>query len=156
MAINQQEYYQETSRGALPRLQPAEGPGAVVVKTWKAGTAALRNAGTAVYLDTTDGTVDIVDFDASAGTDPGIVYGFLLHPINSLGAGGSNDVACSIMIRGEAHYADIAAAATRAQYGVSDDAAGSALIRTGLRAAALRDKGLYISGLDAIHSTLST
>lgn len=148
MALQQQEYYTTTSRGALPRLQPAEGPGSVVIVPFNAGTAKLRNAGLAVYMELATGVVDILDGAGTVGTEDATLFGILLHPVNSHA---SDDVLCSVMIRGEAHYDDVWAAATPTEYG-SD----AAQFREILRNAAVRNAGLHISGLDALGSNLGT
>ena len=143
MAIKKTVLVTETTRAPLPRMQPAQGPGAVVQIPLETGSATLAPA-TAIGIVTASGLGAVFDQSAVDGT--GAVYGFILNEVTQ---DGSDNVVANVMIQGMVHVQDVIDAATYPN-------TTAAQLRTDLRLAAVREKGLFIDGLDARDTTVST
>lgn len=114
MALNPNDLYPaEVTRGTQLRVQPAEGPGALVVKQFAAnGAAPILKAGTAVYADistgfwakTVPGGAAYTLPPAAVETVQGIVWptDIQLHA--------TNEVLGTVMLRGSAHVDDVCTA----------------------------------------------
>lgn len=113
MALNPNDLYPaETTRGAQIRVQPAEGPGALVVKQFAAnGSAPILPAGCPVYADATTGFwAKIVPSNTAYSTATAIeqVQGIVWPTDIQLHA--TNEVLGTVMLRGSAHIDDVATA----------------------------------------------
>lgn len=141
MALNTNELYSRQTQTPEPRIQPAPGPGAVVVKQFAGGTAATLLPGTPVYVNSSGlvlKTVPAATAHASiTDTSPDSVYG-IVWPTAVVTAA-SGEVQGTIMIRGSVHLEDVATA-----LGVAAD---SATLLNVLRHPNLRKRGLHIDGL---------
>lgn len=141
MTIITNNLYAETTRGPLVRLQPAEGPGAVVVKTMAAGSAGTLPRGTPIYVDTTTGFgAKIIPGSATAlETD---IWGFLMADVV---LNGTNEVLAVVMQAGSVHYDDILAIQAAGTL-----AGTEANLKTALRKPLMRARGLHVDGLDLL------
>jgi hypothetical protein len=94
------------------RVQPAEGPGALVVKTFASNAGApIIKAGAAVYADATTGFwAQMVPSNTAYATAPAIekVMG-IVWPTDIQTVNGS-EVLGTVMLRGSAHVEDVATA----------------------------------------------
>lgn len=109
---NNDLYPAETTRGAQIRVQPAEGPGALVVKQFASNVGAvILPAGCPVYADATTGFWAKI---VPAGTPhasataieqvQGIVWPTDIQTVNG------SEVLGTVMLRGSAHIDDVATA----------------------------------------------
>lgn len=141
MALKKTVLNTSTTRAPLPRIQPAEGPGAVVQIPMETGSATWA-IGTLISVITASGLGAEYNEAANGVTEE--IYGVL---INEITLDSSDNVIANVMVRGSAHIADIINAG-------GDDAAAytgatAANIRAALKTSAVRERGLHIDGLDA-------
>lgn len=136
MALQTNELYSESTRGALPRIHPEEGPGAVVTRAFAAGTALLP-IGMPMTVNSSGFLTPIVPAGTAHASATAIEQ---LHCIIwpapvQLVAGG--EVLGVVMLKGSIHVDDLATA-----FGGS-----TANLLTALRNPVTRNRGLYIEGL---------
>jgi hypothetical protein len=138
MALQTNELYSENSRAALLRIQPAEGPGSVVVKAFASGSGTLP-IGCPVYVNTSGTWAKLAPAGTAHASAPAaeIVTGIVVGKDVVLNAGG--EVLGTVMLRGSAHLVDIAAA--------HGTAANNANFLTALRNPKTRLAGISIDGL---------
>ena len=136
MAIQDNQLYSENSRGALPAIQPASGPGAVVTRTFNAAADVLA-VGTPVCVVLTTGLCDICDTD-SANAWEQVVYGFVYPAAITRAAGG--EMLGTVMIKGSIDY-DVVLATNTALTGTEQE------LQDMLRKPGVEDRGLFIDGL---------
>lgn len=140
MALNTNELYSQTSRGPLPRIQYAAGPGAVKVVTFAGGTAETLPLGTPVFVAAATGFVAKL-IPGSATAEQTEVWGFVCG--HEVATAASGEVLGTIMVKGSIHYADVRAIQ------VAGTLAGSeANLQAALRKPIVRERGLVIEGLD--------
>lgn len=141
MALNPNDLYPaETTSGAQIRVQPAEGPGALVVKQFAAnGAAPILPAGCPVYADSTTGfwakIVPAGTTTYAAATAIEQVMGIVWPKDIQLHA--TNEVLGTVMLRGSAHIDDVATA-----FGGS-----TANFLTACRNPSTRFRGIFLEGL---------
>lgn len=105
MALITNDLYSETTRGPLKRIQPDQGPGAVVQREFAAGSAGTLPVGTPVYVVAATGLLaKVVPGALSAVNDiHGIVY-----PADVV-LNGTDEVLGTVMLKGMVHYEEIEA-----------------------------------------------
>lgn len=141
MTLQTNELYSENSRGAMPRVEPAEGPGSLVVRQFKTGTGTLT-AGTPVGIESASGFMVKL---APAGTahatavDAEVMVGVVWPADVTLN--GSGEVHGTVMMRGQANLDDLATA-----LGVAVPVVDANLLLA-LRNPKVRNTGLHIDGL---------
>lgn len=133
-----------TTRGPLPRVHPAQGPGASVAVLFAAGTALLA-PGTPVYKAAATGFVTKLD-PSSVTAEHKEIYGVVWpHEVQLLAGGEVHGV---IMTRGSVNYDDLEA--LRA----AGTLAGTAQqLKDVLRNDLHRQRGIHIEGLDKLGGT---
>ena len=138
MAIQTNQLYSESTRGPLPAIQPAQGPGALVTRTFGAGSDTLP-VGIPVCIVPATGLLDVCDPDqASTNLHELVVYGFVYPaPITRSASG---EVLGTVMLKGSIHYDVIAAHLTQLT-GTAQQ------LKDMLRAPAVQARGLFIDGL---------
>lgn len=138
MALNTNQLYSETTRGALPRIQPAEGPGSVVVKQFAQGSGTL-SAGCPVYINASGFVAKLAPGGTAHATAPVAeqVHGIIWPSDVTLDA--DEEVHGTVMLRGQAHLDDIATA-----HGTAADNANFLL---SLRNPVTSYRGIHIDGL---------
>lgn len=141
MALITNDLYSESSRGPLKRIQPAPGPGAVIVREFAAGSAGVLPVGTPVYVAAATGLVNKVVPGALAATND--IYG-IVYPAD-VTLNGTDTVLGTVMEKGSIHFEEIEA--LRA----AGTLAGTAQqVEDMCRKPSNRTRGIYIEGLDKI------
>lgn len=137
MPLQTNELYSENSRAALLRIQPAEGPGSVVVKAFASGSGTLP-IGCPVYVNTSGTWAKLVPGGTAHATAPAaeVVAGIVVGKDVVLAG---SEVLGTVMLRGSAHLDDIATA--------HGTAATDAQFLLALRNPKTRLAGLFIDGL---------
>lgn len=111
MALANNELYSENSRAGLPAIQPANGPGALIPRTFGSGTDLLP-VGMPVCIVPTTGLLDVCDPDqSSTNLHELVVYGFV-YPAPIQRVNGS-EVIGTVMVKGSIDYAVIKAHLTQ-------------------------------------------
>jgi hypothetical protein len=113
MALNPNDLYPaEVTRGTQLRVQPAEGPGALVVKTFAAnGAAPILKAGTAVYADATTGFwAKVVPAGTAYASATAVEQVMGIIWPTDIQTHATNEVLGTVMLRGSAHVDDVATA----------------------------------------------
>lgn len=103
MALQTNELYSEATRGALPRIQPAPGPGSVVVKQFKTGSVTLP-IGCPVYFETASGFAVLSVPAGTPSNNVEQIHGIVWPSPVTLHASG--EVHGTVMIRGQIHVDD--------------------------------------------------
>lgn len=140
MALNTNELYSQTTRGPLPRMQYAAGPGAVKIVTFAGGTAETLPLGTPVFVAAATGFVAKL-VPGSATAEQTEVWGFICG--TEVKTAASGEVLGTIMTKGSIHYDDVLAIQTATVI-----AGTEAQLKTALRKPIVRERGLVIEGLD--------
>ena len=109
MALQTNELYSETTRGALPRVQPAEGPGAVMTRAFASGSGTLA-VGCPVYINASGYVAKLAPAGTAHATAPAaeIVCGIVWPAAVTLN--GSGEVLGTVMLKGSAHLEDVGTA----------------------------------------------
>lgn len=145
MTLNVNQLYSESSRGPLPRIQPAAGPGALMAKTFAGGTAETLPIGTPVYVVAATGFFAKCVPTATPGVSAQI-YG-IVYPAPVITAA-SGEVIGTVMLKGSIHYREI--------YALGAGGGGAVLAGTDQEIADLCrqpsnvERGIHIDGLTAI------
>lgn len=139
MTLQNNDLYSETTQDGLPAIQPDKGPGAVVVGTFKAGTADTLLPGCPVCIVPTTGDYDIIDPDqTSTNLHELVVHGFVWP--KSVVRSATEEVQGTVMVRGSIMYSVISAMLTQLT-GTEQQ------LKDVLRKPAVQAKGLHIDGL---------
>lgn len=144
MTLQTNELYSEATRGALPRIQPAPGPGSVVVKQFKAGNITLP-VGCPVYFETASGFAVLSVPNGNAANNVEQIHGIVWPSAVTLHA--SNEVHGTVMIRGQIHVDD---ALVAGGLGVMPTGATTPTLanwRTSMRASVTAYRGIHFDGL---------
>lgn len=104
MTLNDNPLYSETTRGPLPRIQPARGPGAVVAGTFAGGTAETLPVGTPLYIVAGSGLWAKCVPTAAPGVSAQI-FG-IVYPV-AVTTAASGEVIGTVMKRGMINYQEI-------------------------------------------------
>lgn len=149
MALATNELYSESSRGPLPRIQPAEGPGAVTNRAFAAVAGApTLPVGTPIYIAAATGLANKIVPGALAATND--IWGIVWPEAIKLADTGGGEVLGRVMEKGSIHYKDIEALS------VSATPAGTVLagtlqqLKDCCRKPSNRTRGIVIEGLDLI------
>jgi hypothetical protein len=136
MALKDNQLYSENTRGALPAIEPANGPGAVVTRTFTAGTDTLP-VGMPVCVILTTGLLEVVSPETAGQTQ--VVYGFVYQTdiVRTAGV----EVLGTVMIKGSIDYSVIAAHLLQLA------PATEVQLKDMLRKPGVEDRGLFIDGL---------
>lgn len=113
MALNPNDLYPaEVTRGTQIRVQPAEGPGALVVKQFAAnGAAPIIKAGSAVYAHATTGFwAQMVPSNTAYASAPAVEKVMGIVWPTDIQTHATNEVLGTVMLRGSAHVDDVATA----------------------------------------------
>lgn len=111
MALVTNELYSESTRGPLPAIQPADGPGSVVVRTFTSASDVLP-VGTPVCLVPTTGHLDICDPDqVSTNLHELEIFG-IVYPA-AITRSGSGEVLGTVMLKGSIDFSVIKALQTQ-------------------------------------------
>lgn len=138
MAIQDNELYSESTRGPLPAIQPDNGPGSVVTRTFAAGSDTLP-VGIPICVVPTTGLLDVCDPDQSSTNLHELeVYGFV-YPAPVVRSA-SGEVLGTVMLKGSIDYSVIAAHLTQLT-GTEQQ------LKDMLRKPAVQEGGLFIDGL---------
>lgn len=138
MTIQANELYSESTRAGLPAIQPDQGPGAVITRTFGAGSDTLP-VGIPVCVVPTTGFLDVCDPDQTATNLHELeVYGFVYPAAITRSASG--EVLGTVMVKGSIEYDAIAAHLTQLT-GTAQQ------LKDMLRKPAVNAKGLFIDGL---------
>lgn len=145
MALNTNELYSRvTVDPHRKRIQPAEGPGSVVVAQFDTGTAETLPVGTPVYVKSTGFVAKIVPAgNAHAGmaaTDDEAIYGFI-YP-SPVTVSTTDQVHGTVMIKGQIHVDEVEAIRAAGFL-----ASSNANLLICLRNPIVRYRGLHIDGL---------
>lgn len=110
MALQTNELYSEATRGALPRIQPEGGPGAVVVKQFKTGSGTLP-VGCPLYIEAASGFMVKLAPGGTAHSSATVVEQIhaIVWPTDVL-LDGSGEVHGTVMLKGQVHLEDMAVA----------------------------------------------
>lgn len=137
MALITNELYSQTSRAALPRIQPAEGPGSVVARSFKAGTAQTLVVGTPLYIDANGEMVKLAPGATAHATAPVTETPVAFVWPTDVVTHGTLEVLGTVMLKGQIHVDDVATAM----------GGSSANLLHNLRNPKVRYAGLHIDGL---------
>jgi len=156
MALATNQLYGEAARGPLKRIQPDQGPGAVVTRLFKTGNGTSGSitlpVGTPVYIEAATGFMVKVDPSAALGAT-NAVAGIVWPSEVTISGAASTEVHGTVMLRGSVHYDDIAPLSA----GYSP--AGTVLLGTLqqlkdiLRQPSVRERGIYVEGLTLLGGT---
>lgn len=145
MTLNTNQLYSETTRGPLPRIQPARGPGALVAGTFAGGTAETLPVGTPLYIVAATGLWAKCVPTASPGVSAQI-FG-IVYPV-AVTTAASGEVIGTVMKKGMINYQEI--------YKLGTTGGGAVLAGTDQEIADLCrqptnvERGIIIEGLTAI------
>lgn len=138
MTLQTNELYSQATQSPEPRIQPAEGPGAVVTKQFASGSGTLA-VGTPVSVTAAGLMTKIVPAGtahaSTTATHIETIYG-IVYP-TAVTLNGSGEVHGQVMLMGSAHREDIETAMGGA----------SANLLLCLRNPFVRYRGLHIDGL---------
>jgi hypothetical protein len=144
MALQVNQLYSETTRGALPRIQPHDGPGSVVVKQFKTGSGTLP-VGCPIYIETASGFAVL---SVPAGTVTNNVE--QIHGIvwpDAVTLNGSGEVHGTVMMKGQIHVDDVLLAGGLGTMPTSGTTPTLAHWLLSLRSVHTAQRGLHIDGL---------
>lgn len=139
MAIQDNELYSENSRDGSPAIQPDQGPGALLPRTFNAGSDTLP-VGIPVCVVPTTGLMDVCD-PSSGNAWEQVVAGFVYPAAITRSASG--EVLGTVMLKGSIDY-DVVAAHLVQLTGTEQQ------LKDMLRKPAMADKGLHVDGLTKI------
>lgn len=146
MALNADSWFSQSTIGALPRLLPDSRPDSVEVATFAGGTAETLPIGTPVYVAAATGFVAKL-IPGSGTAEQTETWGFVYpQPVATKASG---EVLGTIMIRGQATYGDIRLLLNAVVSG-APLAGTETQLKTALRKSIVRERGLYINGLDLL------
>jgi hypothetical protein len=137
MTLLTNELYSSNTRGPLPRIQPAEGPGSVVARVFKAGTAETLEVGTPLYVDANGEMVKLVPGATAHATAPVTETPVAFIWPTAVTTHGTLTVHGTVMLKGQIHVDDVATAM----------GGSSANLLHNLRNPKVRYAGLHIDGL---------
>lgn len=145
MALNTNELYSRVTTSPLPRIQPAEGPGAVQVRQFAGGTAETLPIGTPVYCNGSGLVAKIVPAGTAhasvANTSAEAIFGFVYpYPVTTAASG---EVHGTVMTKGSVQYEDVLAIQTAGTI-----ASTETNLKLCLRHPIVRYRDLHIAGLD--------
>jgi hypothetical protein len=145
-ALASNPLYSQSTRGPLPTLLPQGRPDAVVTKTFAASAGATETLeiGTPIYVAAATGFAHKL-VPGSGTAEQTEVFGFVYPAAVTIKATGDGEVLGTVMILGEATWADI-----RALQVAGKLAGTEAQLKTALRKSIVRERGLHINGLDLL------
>lgn len=138
MAIQTNQLYSESTRGPLPAIQPDQGPGSVVVRTFGAGSDTLP-VGIPVCIVPATGLLDVCDPDQVSNNLHELEVAGFVYPAPIVRSA-SGEVLGTVMLKGSIHYDVIVAHLTQLT-GTAQQ------LKDMLRKPAVRERGLFIDGL---------
>lgn len=142
MALATNQLYSETTRGPLPRIEPAKGPGAVTVRTFAGVTGATLPIGCPCYVEAATGLLKKIVPGANAATN--LIFAIVWPAPIVLAATGSENLG-TVMEKGSIHYEELEA--LRA----AGTLAGTAQqLKDNCRQPSNRERGIVIEGLTLI------
>lgn len=146
MALQADSWFSKSTLGALGnRLIPDQRPDSVKVATFAGGTAETLPVGTPVYVAAATGFV--AKLIASGTTEQLEVWGFVYQqPVTTKASG---EVLGTIMTRGQASYGDLRLLLNAVVSG-QPLAGTETQFKTCLRKSIVRERGLFINGLDLL------
>jgi hypothetical protein len=146
MALASNPLYTSNSRGPLPSLIPQNRQDAVRTVTFAAAAVGAETLpiGTPVFVDSATGFVKKI-VPGSVTAQETEVWGFVYPAAVAIKASGGGEVLGTVMIFGEATYADILALQTAGVLAGSE-----ANLKTALRKGIARQRGFTINGLDLL------
>lgn len=149
MTLETHELYSESTRGPLPRIQPDEGPGAVVVRTFATAAGAdLLKVGCPVYIDATSGHVKRVVPAGTAHASATVVeqiHGIIWPSDVKLDA--TNEVLATVMFKGSIHIDELTSALNADAAGTLGTTTPTANQLLAYRNPVTRYRGIHIEGL---------
>ena len=150
MALNTNQLYSESTRAGLPAIQPQEGPGAVVARTFSDATSSeTLPVGTPVYAVLATGELSKCVPTATSGAELDVI-GFVYPTPVTLVSG--SQVVGTVMMRGSIPL-DVVEAMNTVDGGSGVLAGTKEEIQDMLRKPGLHDRGLHIDGLTRIGAT---
>ena len=142
MALATNQLYSETTRGPLPRIEPAKGPGAVTVRTFAGVTGATLPIGCPCYVEAATGLLKKIVPGANAATN--LIFVIVWPAPRVLAATGSAHLG-AVMEKGSLHHEGpdaLRAAGTLA--GTAQQ------LKDNCRQPSNRERGIVIEGLTLI------
>lgn len=145
MALITNDLYSESSRGPLKRIQPNNGPGAVVVREFAAGTAETLEVGTPCYIEAATGRLKKIVPGASlvAANDTQAV----VWP-KDIVTDASSEVLGTVMLKGMVNFEELEALRAAGKL------AGTAQqLKDCMRRPEVLNRGIFVEGLTKLGGT---
>lgn len=140
MALQTNELWNQATRGPLKKIQPANGPGAVTVRSFTAVAGApTLPVGTPLYVDLATGFLTKIAVGANGVTND--IYA-IVWPID-VKLDASFEVLGTVMEKGAIHFSEIEALQTATVLGGTLQQ-----LKDNCRKPANRERGIMIEGLD--------